>query len=205
MAGLPPMTKRDQNLVVMAIVAIVGAGAFWYLYWTPENVTLATLEARVAKLDSTNAKAKKEVAGGKLDQLRKDVVRANESLALMRQLVPTGNEVPVLLDQVSVAAREAGLEMAGVKPEPTVMGEQFDTYRYSIKVIGSYHQTTKFLADIGSLTRIMAPVGVSIVPNENPTNTRRRAARGEASLGVDFELQTYVAKAQRPAAAGGGN
>jgi type IV pilus assembly protein PilO len=202
MAGLPPMTKRDQNLIVVAIVAIAAAAAYWYFVWSPKSVELASLEARVAKLDSTNAKAKKEVAGGKLDQLRKDQARANESLALMRQLVPTGNEVPVLLDQVSVAAREAGLEMAGVRPEPVIPGDQFDTYRYSIKVIGSYHQTAKFLADIGSLTRIMAPVGVNLVPNENPTNTRRRAQRGESSLGVDFELQTYVAKAPPPAQGG---
>ncbi len=200
MAGLPPLTKRDQNLVAVAILAIAAAAAYWYFVWSPKNAELATLEARIAKLDSTNAKAKKEVAGGKLEQLRADQARANQSLALMRQLVPTGNEVPVLLDQVAVAAREAGLEMAGVKPEAVIPGDQFDTYRYSIKVIGSYHQTVKFLADIGSLTRIMAPVGVTVSPNENSQQTRRRSGKGESTLGTDFELQTYVAKPQ-PAAA----
>lgn len=194
MAGLPPMTKREQNLVALALVVVVAVAAYWYLLWTPKNDELVLLEARVAKLDSTNAKAKKEARAGKLDDLKREVERANQSLALMRQLVPTGNEVPALLDQVSVAARSAGLEMAGVKPEAVIPGDQFDTYRYSVSMLGSYHQTVRFFADVGSLTRIMAPVGISIVPRQEQSNNRRRMGADQQLLDVDFELQTFVAK-----------
>ncbi|MDX2182415.1 MAG: type 4a pilus biogenesis protein PilO [Gemmatimonadaceae bacterium] len=194
MAGLPPMTKREQNLVALALVVAVAVAAYWYLLWTPKNDELVLLEARVAKLDSTNAKAKKEARAGKLDDLKREVERANQSLALMRQLVPTGNEVPALLDQVSVAARSAGLEMAGVKPEAVIPGDQFDTYRYSVSMLGSYHQTVRFFADVGSLTRIMAPVGISIVPRQEQSNNRRRLGADQQLLDVDFELQTFVAK-----------
>lgn len=196
MAGLPPMTKREQNLVAVSVLMIAAVAAYWYFLWSPANVQLDEMEARVAKLDSTNAKAKKEAQAGKLEELKRAVDRANQQLGLMRQLVPTGNEVPALLDQVSVAARQAGLEMAGVKPEAVVPGDQFDTYRYTVSVLGSYHQAVRFFADVGSLTRIMAPVGISIVPKDmgSGSNARRRVGPGEQLLDVDFELQTFVAK-----------
>jgi type IV pilus assembly protein PilO len=204
MAGLPPMTKREQNLVALALVVVVAVAAYWYLLWTPKNDELVLLEARVAKLDSTNAKAKKEARAGKLDDLKREVERANQSLSLMRQLVPTGNEVPALLDQVSVAARSAGLEMAGVKPEAVIPGDQFDTYRYSVSMLGSYHQTVRFFSDVGSLTRIMAPVGISIVPRQEQSNNRRRLGADQQLLDVDFELQTFVAKSAPVAPTAGG-
>lgn len=205
MAGLPPMTKREQNLVAVAVVVIAAVAAYWYLMWSPAQEELNQREERIAKLDSTNAKAKKEAQAGKLEELKRAVERANQQLGLMRQLVPTGNEVPALLDQVSVAARQNGLEMAGVKPQAVIPGDQFDTYRYSVSVLGSYHQTVRFFADVGSLTRIMAPVGISIVPRESRTGTRRRVGPDEQLLDVDFELQTFVAKpgsASAPAAGG---
>lgn len=194
MAGLPPMTKRDQNLVLVGVLVLAAAAAYWFLMWSPTQAQLNELEARVAKLDSTNATAKKEAQAGKLDQLKREVERANQSLGLMRQLVPTGNEVPALLDQVTVAARQAGLEVTGVKPAAVVPGDQFDTYRYSMSILGSYHQAVRFFADVGSLTRIMTPVGVSVGPKDQPAGSRRRTAPGEQLLGVDFELQTFVAK-----------
>lgn len=190
------MTKRDQNLVAVAILALVAVGAYWYFVWQPATDELDQVEERVARLDSANAKARKEAQSGRLEELKRDVERANQQLAVMRQLVPTGNEVPALLDQVAVVAREAGLEMAGVKPEAIVPGEQFDTYRYSLQVQGSYHQTARFLADVGSLTRIMAPVGVQVTAsNANAAvRSRRKLGPDEQLLGVSFELQTFVAK-----------
>ena len=91
------MTPRDRNILIIGALAIVGAGAYWYVLWNPAQAELSTLEARVMHLDSSNAKAKKLLAKGKLDDLRAETQRSEKSLELMRQLVPTGNEVPALL------------------------------------------------------------------------------------------------------------
>lgn len=201
MAGLPPMTKRDQSLVLAGVLVVAAAAAYWYFLWSPAQEQLNVLEARVAKLDSTNATAKKQAQAGKLEQLKREVERANLSLGLMRQLVPSGNEVPALLDQVAVAAKQSGLEVMAVKPASVIPGDQFDTYRYSMSVFGNYHQVVRFFADVGSLTRIMLPVGVSIAPKDRPNGSRRRVIQGEQTVGVDFELQTFVVKALGPGGA----
>lgn len=198
------MTKRDQNMVVLALVAVVAAAAYWYFLWTPAHEELNLVEARVARLDSLNGKAKKEVSSGRLEKVRQETEIARRSLAAMRLLVPTENEVPALLDQVSVAAREAGLEMAGVKPKPVIAGPEFDTHAYEVSVVGPYHQTVQFLSDVGSLTRIMAPVGVKVERLARVTEQmKRRQVKGEL-LSVNFELQTFVARTATDSASKGG-
>lgn len=192
MAGLPPITDRDRNVIIVGALAFVLAGAYWYFLWSPEQVSLALLEKNVAKLDTANTKARKLLQRGKLEELRAETERSQKSLELMRQLVPTGNEVPALLDQVSTAAKAAGLEVSVVKPEPIMIGSEFDTYRYTISVIGPYHATASFLSAVGSLTRIMAPVNMSVDIGQK-ANKPKVTRKGEAVLSTTFELQTYVA------------
>ena len=196
------MTPRDRNILIVGVLALVGVGAYIYFAWMPAQDTLATLEASVMHLDSSNVKAKKLLAKGKLDDLRAETKRSEQSLELMRQLVPTGNEVPALLDQVSTAAKAAGLEVAIVKPEVVYQGSDFDTYRYTISVVGNFHSTASFLSAVGSLTRIMAPVNVQIDINNSPAKNRANA-KGGSLLNTTFELQTYVARGAQPAAKAG--
>jgi type IV pilus assembly protein PilO len=200
MAGLPPLTERDRNVVLVGAMGLLLAGAYWYFLYTPAQEEQAVQEGVLAKLDSANLKAKKLLQRGRLEELRAETERSQKSLELMRQLVPTGNEVPALLDQVSSAAKAAGLEVSMVKPEPISIGQEFDTYRYSISVVGPYHSTAAFLSAVGSLTRIMAPVNVA-VDLSNANNKAKVTRKGEAMLQTTFELQTYVAhSAPAPAA-----
>jgi Tfp pilus assembly protein PilO len=121
-------------------------------------------------------------------------------LVQMRQLVPASNEVPTLLDQISNAARQTGLEIGPITPLGIMPGEVFDTHRFRMGVTGPYHRIGKFLENVGSLTRIMAPMNLTLRQSARPGRTRP----GEHSLDAAFEIQTYVlrvAPAARPAPA----
>lgn len=192
--ALGPQTQRDQILVVVAAAGILAAGAYGYLLYMPERAELATIEARVQTLDSLNALAKTQMGQQRIDAMRADAERSQKALEAMRQLVPTGNEVPALLEQVSDAARRAGLEIGKVEPQPVLEGDQFDTYRYKIGVAGSYHRIAQFITNVGSLTRIMAPVNLHLDPLQNANASKLRDKPGEQAINAEFELQTYVVK-----------
>ena len=119
----------------------------------------------------------------------------------MRRLVPTNNEVPALLEEVSTAARRAGLDVGGVVPDAVIPGAQFDTYRYKVTMIGGYHQFGEFLSNVGSLARIVAPVNFQLVTGPNNRGPQRPIVRGAARDGMTsvITLQTYVEKT-KPAA-----
>jgi type IV pilus assembly protein PilO len=113
---------------------------------------------------------------------------------VMRQLVPRSNEVPALLEDISTAARRVGLDLATVEPMPVLAGEQFDTYRYKLAVIGGYHPVGQFLSNVGSLSRIIAPVTMAIKLHPIADKTKARVRKGESLVDTEFQVQTYVAR-----------
>jgi type IV pilus assembly protein PilO len=191
--AIGPKNKRDQLLLIVAMLSLGLAGVYWQYVYSPRGTDLTTERERVESLERANAKARTELARGSVKDLQVEAAAYARNLELMRQLVPTSNEVPALLEQVSTAGRRVGLDLSSVQPEPVVEGDQFDTYRYKLAVIGDYHALAEFLANIGSLPRIIAPINVSVVPfTGQATGPTQRA--GAAKLDCRFEIQTYVAK-----------
>jgi len=175
------MTKREQMLVGIGAAAVLLLGAYWYFLYRP-------------RLDKKNQQAKADIAQGSLQKLRAQSVEYEQSLKVMRQLVPRSNEVPALLEDISTAARRVGLDLASVEPMPVLPGEQFDTYRYKLGVIGGYHPVGQFLSNVGSLNRIIAPVTMAIKLHPVADKTKARVKKGESLIDTEFQVQTYVAR-----------
>lgn len=192
MAEFPPKNQRDQILALVTFLGVAAIAAFYMLVWSEKHTELNALETRVDGLVATNDSSKVEMARGTLQQLEADADRLRRALSVMRQLVPTGNEVPQLLDQVSSAARRAGLDLADVQPEPVIEGGAFDAHRYRMAVIGDYHAVGEFLSNVGGLTRIITPMNLTLSPTEARSTRRRR--EGQQLLEARFQIQTYVAK-----------
>ncbi len=188
------MTKREQSLGGIGIAAVLLLGAYWYFLYKPKSQELTATEAHVDSLDRKNQQAKADIAQGSLQKLRAQSAEYEQSLRVMRQLVPRSNEVPALLEDISTAARRVGLDLATVEPMPVLPGEQFDTYRYKLAVIGGYHPVGQFLSNVGSLNRIIAPVTMSIKLHPIAAQTKARVKKGESLVDTEFQVQTYVAR-----------
>lgn len=192
MAEFPPKNQRDQVLALVTLLGVAAIGLFYVYVWSGTNDELNLRDERVTRLTATNDSSKKEMAGGTLQALEADAARLRSNLDVMRRLVPTGNEVPLLLEQVSSAARRAGLELSDVQPEPVLRGTSFDAHRYKMAVIGDYHAIGEFLSNVGSLTRIITPMNLALVPTAS--RSARRQREGQQFLEARFDIQTYVAK-----------
>ncbi len=204
--AFPPKSQREQVMMLVTIVSLALIALYWNFVYSPKSAELTQLTARVDTLEARNNAARAQLAKGNVEQLKAEAERSAADLEVMRQLVPTGNEVPALLEQVSTAARRVGLDLSTVEPEPVVEGEQFDTYRYKISVHGGYHAVAEFLTNVGSLTRIIAPVNLSLAPASNSAaagNGANPRAAGTSALATSFEIQTYVARTASPAKRGG--
>ena len=194
--AFPPKSQREQAMLLVSIVALALIGLYWSYVYSPKGEQIVTLTQRVDTLESRNNRARSELKKGNVEALKAEAAQHARDLEVMRQLVPTGNEVPALLEQVSTAARRVGLDIATVQPEPVIEGDQFDTYRYKIMVTGGYHSVAEFLTNVGSLTRIIAPVNLALVPSAATNRDANKAMRSTpgSQLDTKFEIQTYVAK-----------
>ena len=188
------MTKREQTLVGIGIGAVLLLGAYWYFLYKPKAAEMAVTQAHVDSLDKKNQQAKADIAQGSLQKLKAQTAEYDQSLKVMRQLVPRSNEVPALLEDISTAARRVGLDLATVEPMPVLQGEQFDTYRYKLAVTGGYHPVGQFLSNVGSLNRIIAPVTMSIKLHPVADKTKAKPKKGESLVDTEFQVQTYVAR-----------
>ena len=93
-------------------------------WWAVGAIDVVENATRVDTLEARNRVAKAEMAKGSADRLKAEAEQFQRDLEIMRQLVPTGNEVPALLEQVSTAARRVGLDLSNVEPQPVIEGEQ---------------------------------------------------------------------------------
>ncbi len=185
-----PTKQRDQVMVLIAILALGLVGLFWYFVYDPKSTDIDKLALHVDSLDDMNQKAKSELAKGTVEQIREQARVSRENLDLMRTLVPAANEVSNLIDQVSTAARRAHLDVGNLEPEPPIEGELFDTYRYRMRINGSYHDIGQMLANIGSLNRIVTSLNLQLtLPQGNVPSVG-----GKQTLASTFEIQTYVVR-----------
>ncbi len=188
------MTKKEQTYAALGFAAVLLLGAYWYFLYKPKAKELAVTQAHVDSLDKKNQEARADIAQGSVQKLRAQSAEYDQSLKVMRQLVPRSNEVPALLEDISTAARRVGLDLATVEPMPVLAGEQFDTYRYKLAVIGGYHPVGQFLSNVGSLSRIIAPVTMAIKLHPIADKTKARVRKGESLVDTEFQVQTYVAR-----------
>jgi type IV pilus assembly protein PilO len=188
------MTKREQTWAAAGLIAVLALVGYWYFVYKPKSAELAATQIHVDSLDKKNQQAKADIATGSLQKLRAQSAEYEQSLKVMRQLVPRSNEVPALLEDISTAARRVGLDLATVEPMPVLAGEQFDTYRYKLAVIGGYHPVGQFLSNVGSLNRIIAPVTMAIKLHPAAGKTKARVKKGESVVDTEFQVQTYVAR-----------
>ena len=192
-----PQTNRDKGFALVGFVALALAGFYYLNVWQPKRDDLAERQTRVDSLLVINQRAKAELAQGKTQALKAEADQLAADLAVMRLLVPTGNEVPTLLDQVSTAARRVGLDIADVQPLASLAGDQYEAYKYRLVVRGgSYHQIGTLLTNIGTLQRIVAPINLVLSPQSSDAKTVKKER--SQNLEARFEIQTYVARSALP-------
>src|SRR6476619_1890179 len=197
------MALSSQKATPVLVVMLAGlVGYIAYTGTVISSLGLSGLQGRkeqivaikdtIGRLDAATDSAKKELAKGTVEDLRKRLDTYRGSLALLRRLVPERNEVPNLLDDISTRSKIRGVTLSQVVPQPVETGPTpFDTYRYNISVIGKYDQIGQFLADVASLQRIIVPYDLTVAA----ANSGAAKVLGDSTdtlLEAKFQIRTFV-------------
>jgi hypothetical protein len=146
MASCPSEIDADPRDLLAGIVGYIGyTGTVIYAVglsgMAARKAQVEAMRDTIARLDAATDSAKKELARGTVEDLRKRLDTYRGSLALLRRLVPERNEVPNLLDDISSRSKIRGVTLSQVVPLPVEAGPApFDTYKYNMSVIGHYDQ-----------------------------------------------------------------
>jgi len=192
------MSPKMTPIFLIILAAVVGYIAYEGLEiagvpgLSMQKAHVVAIRDTITKLEAETDKAKKELAKGTVEDLRKKLETYRSSLALLRRLVPERNEVPNLLDDISTRGKIRGITLSQVVPQPVEGGPApFDTYKYTLSVIGHYDQIGEWLADVASLQRIIVPQDVSLAV----ANQQAAKALGDTSgalLEAKLQIRTFV-------------
>lgn len=183
--------ERRQLMTLLIAVPILGIVAFWMYWRTPAQERTVELERTIDSLQGVVDSARQELARGSVEALRQRVREYEQSLTVMRRLVPTDAEVANLIDDISNRAKLREVHLADLSPQGFEEGGRYRVAHYRFSVFGHYDQLGAFLSDIASLPRIMVPHAVTI----DVADRRDASSLGDTTgslLEANFQLRTFV-------------
>jgi len=207
--ALLPQDRRGQLLLAFFILALAGL----YFVWsgTPIGgisgvsalaVTRDSLQNKLDSLDAQVQAAQRVVRQGTVAQMERRLAEYRATLDLMRQLVPAGQEMPNLLDDISSRAKVRGATVANWVPATLESGSPFDVQRVRVTITGQYDQIGEYLSDVASLTRIIVPYDIRLSRVTSPAADTAHIHAN--TLMATFQIRTYVkpqvAETARPGA-----
>jgi Tfp pilus assembly protein PilO len=208
MAALNQRTTPLLLAVVALLVGYMGYSGTGLQLLGISGISQAkdTVVARQKTIDSLvilTDSAKKILAQGSVDDLRRRLDGYRSSLELMRRLVPDRNEVANLMDEISTRAKIRGVQVAQFAPMAPEPGPApFETYKYQYSVVGRYDQLGEFLSDVASLQRIITPVDLNL----SAVDLGRAKALGDSTgalLEARFQIRTFIKTANSEGDASG--
>lgn len=193
MAWYNPDDPTQRNWMLGGLALLVLILPFNMYLMAPRNEANAATLADVERLETVNRRASVLSAQGGGD-LEARLALYERHVARLEALVPGSEEVGALLDDIQARARQVGVEVVGLDPEPIEPAGPYDRRAFTMAVIGDYHAVGRFLTGIANLSRIVTPVQLDLELFANAAQYPEM----ESPVRATFRIETYVF-ANRPA------
>ncbi|GGA67291.1 fimbrial protein [Arenimonas soli] len=149
---------------VLLIALIIGLG--WYLFVSDRRLMLQAEE-------STEIQLREEFQGkqgraANLEPLKQQLAQMEVMLQQMLRQLPSKNEMPDLIVDISQTALAAGINNELFQPGAESQREFYAEKPIQLRMVGSYHQFGAFVSGVASLPRvvIMTMHDISLQPRD---------------------------------------
>jgi type IV pilus assembly protein PilO len=171
-------TKLQRILIYVSTIVIL-VGAFVYFAYLPKHKQIGMLDKTYKNLSAKLEKAKMNAR--QLNSYRTKMKAAEAQFKIVMRALPEKEEIPALLDGISMAARDAGLDIMQFQPKTEAVKEFYAEVPISIHVLGNYHNVAVFFEKISNLPRIVNVNAIKIAPQQ----------KEETKLNATCEAVTY--------------
>lgn len=200
-AGSWPLAGK-LVLIVLAAAAVLGGGYYFFTNDQLEELDRVTREEQQLRQDFIE----KQRVAANLESFRMQLKQMEADLQVMLRQLPTGTEMPELLENVSDTGKKNGLEFELFKPETEQPRDFYAAKPITIKARGSYHQFGAFVSGVAALPRIVTLENATLTGTA-PAAKGGKAGKGDnpGQLNIQATLQTYryMEEGGGSAAAGG--
>ena len=152
MERIDGLSTRQRLLIMIIIILFLGAG-FYYRVHKPKQREIQGWESQLSTLQ-TDLQGLRAIAA-KLPEFKEETRKLQLQLDEIKKQLPKEKEIPVLLENVSKAGTESGLEFDLFRPKPEVDKGFYMEVPVDIVVKGPFHNLATFLDKIAHFPRIM--------------------------------------------------
>jgi len=184
------------KLVACVLLVAVIVGISWYLFVSDRRITLASEEATEVTLREEFQG--KQGRAANLEPLKQQLAQMEVMLQQMLRQLPSKNEMPDLIVDISQTALAAGINNELFQPGAESQREFYAEKPIQLRMVGTYHQFGAFVSGVASLPRvvIMTMHDIQLKPR----------GEGDSTLVLEGTVKTYrYLDEEEEAAAGAGS
>ena len=152
------------KLAACIMAGLVIIGLVWY-FWVADQRT--QLDGLVRKQDDLKKQFEdKQGRAANLEPLKQQLAQMELMLQQMLRQLPSKNEMPDLIVDVSQTALATGISNELFQPGPETAKEFYAEKPINLRMVGTYHQFGAFVSGVASLPRvvIMTMHNISLTP-----------------------------------------
>jgi len=144
--------KELKYSVCISVIFLILLGAWFFMIKDKRDEMLRLeLEEAALRVDFEN----KQVRASNLEPLKQQLVQMELILQQMLRQLPSKNEMPDLIVDVSQQALQSGITNELFQPGPETPREFYAEKPISIRMVGNYHQFGAFMTGVASLPRVV--------------------------------------------------
>jgi len=153
-----------QKLVALVVIIIVIVAGYFFLGWQPLQ---QDIESQQAQVEQQRIILKKNQRLAKdLPRKRAEFAKLEKQLKVALNMLPKKSQIPDLLESVSWAGKDSGLEFSIFKPKGESPKQIYAEVPVDISVKGTYRQLLTFLKRVGEMPRIVAIKNLNITQSK---------------------------------------
>jgi type IV pilus assembly protein PilO len=189
-------------LIILVVAAVLGGGYYFFVKDQLAELDRVALEEQKLRQEFIE----KQRVAANLESFRAQLKQMEADLAVMLRQLPTGTEMPDLLEDVSNTGKRSGLEFELFKPEAEQPRDFYAAKPITIKAKGSYHQFGAFVSGVAALSRIVTLENATLTGAGGGKGTGKGAGKVGSTEPVSIQatLQTYRYMEEGSATAAGG-
>ncbi|MCE9680218.1 type 4a pilus biogenesis protein PilO [Shewanella sp. AS1] len=146
--------SAQVKVVFAAFLAIIIFIASYFLFISDAVDILKAEQAKEQTLRD-DFKAKYQLAAN-LKLYREQLAVMEVQFAELLKMLPSQNEMPGLLDDLTFVATDSGLGIKSLEWQEEIQRDFYIEFPISMSVTGNYHEMGKFVSDVAKLPRIVS-------------------------------------------------
>lgn len=169
-----PLPLWQKASVLGLAVLLIGA-AYLYMSWFPAREEIG--RQRVQLEQQRMILEKHQRMAKDLPRKKREFAQLEKQLKVALNMLPKRSQIPDLLESVSWAGKDSGLEFSTFKPRQEAQKQFYAEVPVDLSVSGTYKQVLTFLKRVGEMPRI---VDVKNLDLSQGKNSNQLMVKGQA-------------------------